>query len=202
MRTYAAAALPHGCSTVQILRNQKAGCVRWIGHTRSRYHRTELSVGVALDDRDGDHDGLYQGVRYFRTTPGHAVIVKARFVAYVFNKATLLYDMTSAVSRPKPPTHTHARATTKHTRATTHLPRRASSTPTIATLARPPNHNKQDHVDQLIILTDHHHHHHHHHHPQRSMTMGLLSSPLSGRQRLGSGRTWRRIAFGTGGPRS
>ena len=119
MRTYAAAALPHGCSTVQILRNQKAGCVRWIGHTRSRYHRTELSVGVALDDRDGDHDGLYQGVRYFRTTPGHAVIVKARFVAYVFNKATLLYDMTSAVSRPhlphpSPPTHTRAQPRNIH----------------------------------------------------------------------------------------
>lgn len=86
-----------------ILTGGRTGTIRWCGFLDSEFVQSQIYVGVHLDDRIGNHDGVIQKKRYFKCPPGHGVFVPKRDVLLIKERFDLAFRSADPFKDPEAP---------------------------------------------------------------------------------------------------
>ncbi|XP_067908198.1 uncharacterized protein [Heterodontus francisci] len=78
--------LPINVNDYVIVNGNRSGTARYIGHLDSSGMANAVFVGVELDEPSGQHDGTFEGKRYFQCYENFAIFVPVHEIFYVINK--------------------------------------------------------------------------------------------------------------------
>ncbi|XP_078390693.1 uncharacterized protein LOC144672672 isoform X2 [Cetorhinus maximus] len=78
--------VPININDYVIVNGNKSGTARYVGHLDGSGMANAVFVGVELDEPSGQHDGTFEGKRYFQCYENFAIFVPVHEIFYVINK--------------------------------------------------------------------------------------------------------------------
>ncbi|XP_067855451.1 centrosome-associated protein 350-like isoform X2 [Heptranchias perlo] len=78
--------LPININDYVIVNGNKSGTARYVGHLDNSGMANAVFVGVELDEPSGQHDGTFEGKKYFQCYENFAIFVPVHEIFYVINK--------------------------------------------------------------------------------------------------------------------
>ncbi|XP_078087794.1 uncharacterized protein LOC144505537 [Mustelus asterias] len=78
--------LPININDYVIVNGNKSGTAHYVGHLDGSGMANAVFVGVELDEPSGQHDGTFEGKRYFQCYENFAIFVPVHEIFYVINK--------------------------------------------------------------------------------------------------------------------